>query len=71
LDTLGEEPLMVFNFFLLRHRFSTLVNRNMLPREKYKGNAQIFAETGWEMASKSSWRFEQYLKSMGDYLGNA
>jgi hypothetical protein len=45
---LGEEPLMVFKFSVVL--FLTI--RNMLLRGKCEGNAQIYANTHWEMAEK-------------------
>ncbi len=49
---------------------SWLTNRNTLLQGNCRGSAQIYAGTLGN-ASKSSWRpFEQYLKSVGDSLGN-
>ncbi len=62
-----------FYFFLLSLQFLFLINRNVLLRGKCKGNVQIMPRfAGKCVYSKSSRRpFEEYLKGIGNSLGNA
>ncbi len=60
IDHKWENDLWWFlNFSVVSPIFFILINRNTLLRVKCKGNAQMYAETRWEMS----------LKSLGDHLG--
>jgi hypothetical protein len=62
---------MVLNCFVVPPiRFLIFKNKRAASRECI-GNAQIYAEIRWEMRLKALGRpFEQYLKGIGNTLGN-